>query len=130
MLKKNKRHISNSNACLDKCKAICCHDLAVEILKPTTKLEKEELKWHLFFVGVKVYIRRRKWHLLIHSRCRYLSDANRCTIYHNRPSRCREHNHPHCELEGVFYDHLIETPEQFDEYFAKEKARLKKKNRK
>ena len=118
MLKKN-RNIKN--ACLEQCNAICCNDLAVQIYKPVTKAEKEDLRWHLFFEGVKVYIKHRKWHLLIHSQCRYLSEDNLCTIYDDRPERCRKHNHPHCELEGKFYDIMIETPEQFDEYFNMKK---------
>lgn len=126
MLKKNKRRI---NKCLEECNAICCHDLAVQIYKPVTKVEKEDLRWHLFFEGVKVFIAHRKWHLLVHSRCRYLSKANLCTIYDRRPDRCRKHNHPHCELEGKYYETMLETPEQFDAYFEKEKALQQKKKR-
>ncbi len=123
MLKKNKKV---KNKCLEECNAICCNDLAVQIYKPVTKAEKEDLRWHLFFEGVKAYIRHRKWHLLIHSRCRYLSKENRCTIYDRRPDRCRKHNHPHCELEGKFFDVIIESPEQFDEYFAQQAAKKRK----
>ncbi len=130
MLKKDKKV---KNKCLEECTAICCNDLAVQIYKPVTKAEKEDLRWHLFFEGVKVYIQNRKWHLLIHSR-RYLSKENRCTIYDKRPERCRKHNYPNCELEGSFFDVMIENPEQFDEYFAQQKAkqqkaRLRKKSR-
>jgi len=123
-LKQNKKVI---NKCPEECNAICCNDLAVQIYKPVTKVEKEDLRWHLFFEGVKVFIANRKWHLLVHSRCRYLSKANRCTIYDQRPDRCRNHNYPDCELEGKYYEVMIETPEQFDAYFEKAKSRVKKK---
>ena len=126
MLKKTSK---TQNVCIEKCSAICCNDLAVEIHKPVTKAEKEELRWHLFFVGVKVYIRNRRWHVFYHSRCRYLSKDNLCTIYDRRPERCRNHNYPDCELQGKFYDIMLENPEQFDKYFAKEKARIQRKKR-
>lgn len=129
MLKSNK-HKHAANKCLSECKAICCNDLAVQIYKPVTKSEKEDLRWHLFFDAVKVFIRNRKWHLLIHSKCRYLSGEHRCTIYNKRPQRCIQHNHPHCELEGKFYDTLLKTPEEFDEYFAKSKKKTVKKKKK
>ena len=126
MLKKSKKRI---NKCLEECNAICCNDLAVQIYKPVTKTEKEDLRWHLFFEGVKVFIKHRKWHLLVHSRCRYLSGENLCTIYDRRPDRCREHKHPHCELEGKFYDTMIATPEQFDAYFLADKVKHREKKR-
>ena len=114
------------NKCPEKCNAICCNDLAVQIYKPVTRVEKEDLRWHLFFKGVKVYIKHRKWYLLVHSKCRYLSKENRCTIYDRRPERCRNHNYPNCEFEGKFYEIMLESPEQFDEYFAKQTGKKRK----
>ena len=96
----------------------------MRILKPTTKKEIDDLKWHLYFDTVKVYILHRCWHLLIKGRCRYLRRNNLCSIYERRPSTCRRHNPPDCERFADFYDVMLSTPEELEEYLkGKKKVR-------
>jgi Fe-S-cluster containining protein len=115
--KQKKHHAGsdNNDICME-CSAICCKDLAVIILRPRTRGEIEELQWHLRFDTVSVFIRNRRWHLLIKGKCIYLADNNRCRIYDKRPDRCRDHSSAECERLGAFYEVLISTPEELLEY--------------
>lgn len=117
------------DACSD-CPALCCHDLSVTILKPSTGKEIDDLMWHLNYDTVRVYIQSRRWHLHVKGRCQYLDDRNMCTIYDKRFSTCRNHKPPYCEKFDDWYDVMFETPFELQEYLEKEKARWKKNAKK
>lgn len=113
--KKRVRKKTTKSECGD-CPAMCCHNLSVKILRPTTKQEVEDLKWHLHYDTVQVYILNRRWHLYIKGRCRFLDRRNLCTIYDSRPSTCRRHNPPDCERFCGFYDVMLSSPEELEAY--------------
>ena len=123
---KNKKHLSHS---CEKCTAICCHNLAMDITRPRTKHDKELLRWYLFYNTVNIYIKDHRWHLLMEARCIYLTKKSRCSIYPQRPQVCRDHSINECERTGEWYDVLIKTPEEFDAYFKK-KQRKRKRSKK
>jgi Fe-S-cluster containining protein len=112
-------------ACVD-CPALCCHDLAIEILRPRLREDIDNLKWHLHFDTVHVAIRHRQWYLVVNGRCIYLDENNLCTIYDRRPDTCRDHNPPDCEKYGLWYHVWIETPDELEDYL---KGRWKKRQR-
>lgn len=112
------------------CPALCCHDLSVTILKPTTRKEIEDLMWHLNYDSVGVYIRNRRWHLIIKGRCQYLDENNLCTIYDKRFDTCRNHKPPYCERYDDWYDILFTDPFELEEYLMKEKERWNRKSKK
>ena len=107
------------------CPAICCHNLAMHIGRPSNKEEREELKWQLQFDSVKVYIRNRRWYQLVHGKCMHLDTKNRCTIYDKRIDKCKLHNPPHCERYGKFYNIMINNPGELDKYILKVKNKRK-----
>ncbi|MFC1501088.1 YkgJ family cysteine cluster protein [Elusimicrobiota bacterium] len=109
-----------------KCKAICCHNLAMAIGKPVNRKEIEDLKWQLHFDTVKVYIHEHHWYQWVKGKCMYLSKDNRCTIYDKRPITCRRHNPPNCEYFGDFYDVMLNTPEELEEYLISKKPKKKR----
>jgi len=109
------------------CPATCCKNLAMIIGRPHSRAEIEDLKWQIRFNTVKVYIHNRRWHLWVKGKCMYLGRSNRCTIYDTRPDKCRKYNPPHCEAFGKFYDVLLSTPDELEDYI---KARKKAKPRK
>jgi hypothetical protein len=112
------------------CSALCCHNLSIEIGKPENKNEVAQLKWQLHFDTVKVYIHNRRWYQLIKGRCMYLSPQGLCTIYQKRPAVCRRHNPPHCEFFGDYYDFLISTPRELNDYLdSKRRRKIKRKLR-
>ena len=114
---KNKSTMPQNGSCR-KCPAICCHNLALAIGRPVNRTELEDLKWQLHFSTVKVYIHGHHWYQWIKGTCRYLKN-NRCTIYEDRPERCRKHNPPNCEYHDKYYDVMFSTPEELEEYWVK-----------
>ncbi len=115
-----------------KCDAVCCTNLASMIARPYTKSEVEDLRWHLHFDTVRVFIKNLRWYLLIKGRCIYLDKNNMCTIYDRRPKKCRDHNPPDCEGigDGRYWDVIFSTPKDLDAYIKKENARRRKKRKK
>ncbi|MFH1504744.1 MAG: YkgJ family cysteine cluster protein [Candidatus Omnitrophota bacterium] len=102
----------------EECDAACCRNLAFAIIKPRTRHEIYDLKWKLHFDTVKVYVFKGRWHLLIISKCIYLSKKNLCKKYGQRPQVCRDHKPSSCEKTGEWYDKLISTPEELDIYLG------------
>ena len=64
--------------------------------------------------------------ILVEGRCMYLGKGDRCTVYEKRPDKCRKHTPPDCERYGPFYDLLISTPDELEEYLASNKRKNKK----
>jgi Fe-S-cluster containining protein len=112
------------------CPALCCRDLCMRILKPETEQDISELRWQVQYDTVRIFITSNRWHLLIAGRCMHLRDDNLCAIYEDRPDKCRRHNPPDCERHGEFWDEMIETPEELDAWFERERKRKAKQRRK
>ncbi len=114
----------------DGCPGMCCHDMVMPILKPRTIEDVEELKWQVQYDTVRVFIANKRWHLIVAGRCQYLDDENWCMRYDTRPDKCRDHNPPDCEFYDSYFEVMLETPEDVQAYFDKEKkvraARRKK----
>ena len=120
--KKDKLPPTTLDPCND-CAAKCCHDLVMPIDKPKTDSDVFELKWELQYDTVNVFIRSHRWYRLVKGRCQYLDKHDRCTIYERRPARCREMKPPDCEHFGEFYDTMITSPEELDEYLESRKRK-------
>ncbi len=115
---KGKLDHNDKDVCIH-CPSICCHDLTHTITRPRTRADIDELKWDLQYDTVTVFIKNRRWHEVIKGRCTYLSKKNLCTRYEKRPEKCRNHKPPACEQFGQYYDVLISTPEELDNYLTK-----------
>lgn len=100
------------------CPAVCCHDLSIPIIKPKTLAQMDALLWQLNYDTVGVYVRSRRWYLLVKGRCRYLGDDHLCTIYEDRFDNCRAHKPPVCEWYDEWYDILFTTPEELRAYLT------------
>jgi len=120
--KKTKSPRTTLEAC-NNCGAKCCHDLVMPIEKPKTDSDVFELKWELQYDTVNVFIRSHRWYRQVLGRCQYLDKHDRCTIYERRPRRCREMKPPDCENFGEYYDTMITTPEELEEYLESKKRR-------
>lgn len=107
---------ATTNEICSQCDSLCCKNLSMMIYRPENRAEVEDLKWQLRFDTVRIYIRNHRWYQLIEGKCMYLGEDGRCTEYKDRPNRCRRHNPPDCEFFGVFYDVMISTPEELEEY--------------
>jgi len=132
-MRKSLRIVSNKGC--DDCPSKCCHDLNMWISSPKNNEDIEDLLWELQFDTVRIYIRNKRWYMLIKGKCMYLDKNLMCTIYDKRPQKCRDHNPPDCEHYGEFWDVMFETPDDLRKYIAKRKrnaarrrnAKMKKK---
>ena len=117
MAKKQRKKKLSRDICL-KCPAYCCNDMSMMITKPQTRADVREAKWYLHYDTVNIAIRNNRWYLVVKGRCIYLDEKNMCKIYDKRPSRCRKHMPPECEKFGSWYDTLLKTPEELEEYIS------------
>lgn len=115
-----------TNEICSKCPSLCCKNLSMMIYRPENRQEVEDLKWQLRFDTVRIYIRHHRWYQLVEGRCMYLGEDGRCLEYEGRPNKCRRHNPPDCEFFGVFYDVMISTPEELEDYLNSKRRRKKK----
>ncbi len=100
------------------------------ITKPKNSYDVKELKWNLKFDTINVFIRENKWYMLVKGNCIYLDQNNLCTIYDVRPKKCRAHKPPDCEHYNGWYDTLLTTPEELEEYLQASAKNVNKKSKK
>ncbi len=120
----------------DRCIALCCKYITIEIDKPRTKREKDDVRWYLLHEGVTLLVDKDRWMVKCPTRCSALSDDDKCTIYDNRPQTCREYDTKNCDFytayEGWETEYIeIETVEAFEKYLnSKKKKRASSKTKK
>ncbi len=110
------------------CEALCCKHVALEIDKPSTKKDYDNIRWYLLHQNVSVFIDSNNgWYIKFETPCEHISDDNRCNYYEKRPKICREYpaRDELCEFEGDedYYTEQFNTEKEFIEY-------LEKKNKK
>jgi hypothetical protein len=99
----------------------CCRYIALEIDKPTTKAEKENIIWFLLHKNISVYIGHdNHWYVEFQTPCKALHEG-RCSVYNDRPSMCREYNQDSCTkyINEPAEKIIFTSPEQFKKYFIK-----------
>lgn len=98
--------IENDNICGD-CDT-CCRYVSVEIDKPVTKSEIEDVKFYLYHEHVSVYIdEENDWYILFKSMCKKLDSNGRCTIYEDRPPICRTFEREDCHEHDWHESHKV-----------------------
>ena len=107
------------------CKAMCCRYLAMEIDRPTSKREYDQIRWFLLHRNVFVFIDHDKaWYLEFETPCEALDpDTHHCTKYDERPRICREHGEqdvPECDFHGE-EPHIARfaTTDEFEAYLER-----------
>jgi len=99
------------------CGAKCCCYFALPIDKPKDWQDFDYVRWYLLHERAAVFTEEGCWYLLVQNRCKHLGDDNLCGIYETRPQICRDYTTENCEYSDDWvYDHLLETPEQVEEY--------------
>jgi len=117
----------NESLC-DRCTGLCCHYITVEIDKPRTRRNHDDIRWYLLHEGITLLIARDRWLVKLPTRCRALTADCRCGIYETRPQTCREYSTENCDYytayEGWDMDYVeIENPEAYDKYLAQRKRK-------
>jgi Fe-S-cluster containining protein len=111
-----------------KCDAQCCRHVALEIDKPTTKKDYDNIRWYLIHKNVSVFIDNDGgWYVKFESPCEHIADDYKCGYYEQRPKICRDYPEEDqlCEFEGEedYYTDLFNSENEFVEY-------LERKNKK
>ena len=122
-----------SRTCLcDQCAGLCCRYFVLEIDKPETRRQFDDVRWYLVHEGTFVFIEKRKWYLGVYARCKHLQQDNRCGIYEKRPRICREYSTESCDYHGGEYDWevLFSSAEQLEQYADEWLAKRKKRSQK
>ncbi len=124
--------LSENGSLCEQCVALCCRYFAFQIDKPTTKRDFEDMRWYLLHEDSLIFVEDGEWYIQINRKCRALLPDNRCGIYENRPSICREYKTKGCDwhADEYNYEHLFTEPEQIAvfarEYLAKRRKRKTK----
>jgi uncharacterized protein len=113
---------------MNKCKGcdLCCRYVVIEIDKPKTEEDFDEIVWFLVHKNVRVFIDNdNSWNLQFDSACEKLK-GGKCSIYDKRPSICRKYSTESCEKYGAgkSYKKLWKTSEEFIRWRNKNKKLL------
>ena len=115
------------NKC-DECTGLCCRYIALQIDKPETKKDFDDIRWYVAHERVSVFVERGRWYLQVRGRCTYLTKDNKCAIYEKRPTICRRHDPDKCEFDGEpEYTHHFKRPEEVEAYYEELKKQRRKK---
>ena len=108
-----------------KCRALCCSYFALEIDRPTTRNDFENIRWYISHQRTSVFIQGGRWYLNVKNRCRHLDRAHRCMIYDSRPAICRRLDPRSCEYHDQNAVREIKTGRQLAQYLKEHPVRKK-----
>jgi Fe-S-cluster containining protein len=117
------------------CTGRCCRYVALEIDRPVTPEEHDQVRWYLVHEGTVVWVEKGSWFLEMATPCRNLTATGACGIYESRPGICREYGSPaseaDCEYfeEGLAFDLRFETAEAFEAWSREDLARSEERLR-
>lgn len=109
------------------CGALCCKYFALEIDRPTTRGDLENIRWYLSHHKVAIFIQEKGWYLKVGNRCKHLAGNGRCKVYDERPAICRKHNVLECEYHYRSAVREIRTLKQLERYLQENPVRRKGK---
>jgi Fe-S-cluster containining protein len=121
--------LQDKDSLCDQCVALCCRYYAFSIDKPKTMRDFEDLRWFMLHEDTIIFVEEGDWHVQVNRKCKELLPNNRCGIYENRPTICREYKTVGCDwhAEEYDYDELFVEPEQIQayarEYLSKKRKR-------
>ena len=102
----------------------CCHYIAVEIDRPTSKTDYQNIIWFLLHKNVKVYISwDNDWFLEFVTPCLRLDKNGLCGDYENRPRLCRDYHQDDCTRynEEPAEKILFDSADAFKKYLKRKK---------
>jgi Fe-S-cluster containining protein len=104
----------------------CCRYVAIEIDKPTTKKDFENIRWYLLHRSISIIIDwEGAWLIQFDTPCEWLQDG-KCTHYALRPEICREYDPSECERYLTAQSHkiLMKTEADLQTYLAERELKL------
>lgn len=116
--------------CRYECGSRCCRYITVVLPPPRRKWDFDEVSWFLAHESTSVYVEGRRWHLEVHTPCKYLTSDNLCLTYENRPEVCREYDYGSCEYpERSEHSLHFDTREAFETWLSKRREEQQQKRR-
>jgi hypothetical protein len=106
--------------------------MALEISKPRTREDYEDIRWYLYHEKTQVYIDTDgDWIAEIDVPCRYRDPrGGKCRIYGAlRPPMCRKAKHADCEMNADDARVRFRTVKEYDAWLQKNRCRETKKQR-
>jgi uncharacterized protein len=106
------------------CGGRCCKYTAIEIDRPTTKNDFDNIRWYLSHINVHVFVDHdKKWHVEFRSPCENLAENYECRIYEIRPRICRNHGNTEeeCEYFDSPYLYYFNSRSEFEDYLTERK---------
>jgi Fe-S-cluster containining protein len=98
------------------CPAHCCRYISVEIDRPDTKWQYDQIRWMLVHQNISVYVDHDgDWFVEFKTRCRELGEDNLCRSYERRPDLCRKYEAEECPVwnPGSPHKHEFKTEAEF-----------------
>ena len=79
---------------------LCCRHVAVEIDKPESKKEFDQIRWFLLHKDIWIFVDNDdSWNMQVNNKCEKLKDTM-CSYYEERPQICRDYSAVNCERNG------------------------------
>jgi Fe-S-cluster containining protein len=104
----------------------CCRYVAVEIDRPTTPRDYDQIHWYVTHRGVAVYVDwEGDWYLEFETVCDHLTPAATCGVYRDRPELCAEFSWETCEKSTGEPGHRVRftQPSEFFEWLETKRPR-------
>ncbi|USN45996.1 MAG: YkgJ family cysteine cluster protein [Candidatus Woesearchaeota archaeon] len=123
---------NEKNANLCKGCSNCCRYVAIEIDKPVTESDYDEIRWYLLHKDMYVFIDHdNEWYVQFNTKCKQLRPDGSCNIYERRPQVCKEYSQDNCERYGdeQAEKFLFRTEEEFLAWANKHPPRKKKEKK-
>jgi len=110
------------------CGGGCCKHIALEIDKPTSKQEYDNIRWYLVHKNVSVTVDHdNEWLLVFHTPCERLDENYRCTHYDERPRICKDYpskdNYCEYQTDEPTFKREFNTVEEFEAWLDKKKKK-------
>jgi len=109
----------------------CCRYIALEIDKPKSQEDYDNIIWFLLHKNVHVYVNfDNEWLVEFATPCKMLNPKTRlCTIHKSRPQICRDHKQKDCVRHDPEPAEKLSfrTADEFKKYWKRETAKKKKK---
>jgi uncharacterized protein len=106
------------------CAAHCCRYITIEIDKPDTKWQYDQIRWMLLHQDVSVFVDNEgDWLVEFPARCEELGEDNLCRSYGSRPDLCRRYEADECPVWNPSPPHKVEfkTADQFTAWLDSKK---------
>ena len=123
------RFFNKDNGTCKKCGALCCRHIALEIDKPKSKRDFDQIRWYLLHENIEIFIDHDNgWYLKFPTNCTKLSGTI-CSVYARRPDICRDYPEKDFECEyagdGNYYKRRFLSETDLTEYLSARASKSK-----